>query len=71
VASEVSAGRADVQGGQGGRALIESSIYWVKYYVHRYHIVSPGDLQDVARRLTGQVSGKVQTAAVDGRPVSS
>ena len=25
----------------------------------RYHIVSPGDLQDVARRLTGTISGTV------------
>ena len=37
----------------------------------RYHIVSPGDLQDVARRLTGQVRGKGGTAAVDGHPASS
>ena len=31
----------------------------------RYHIVSPGDLQDVARRLTGTISGTVtpQTTA--------
>jgi len=25
--------------------------------VFRYHIVSPGDLQDVARRLAGTISG--------------
>jgi phage gp37-like protein len=37
----------------------------------RYHIVSPGDLQDVARRLTGQVTGQVARAAVDPRPASS
>ena len=36
----------------------------------RYHIVSPGDLQDVARRLTGTISGTVEGGAVDGRPVS-
>jgi hypothetical protein len=36
----------------------------------RYHIVSPGDLQDVARRLTGTISGTVEGVRVDGRPVS-
>jgi integrase len=36
----------------------------------RYHIVSPGDLQDVARRLDGHVFGHVRPSAVDGRPVS-
>ena len=37
----------------------------------RYHIVSPGDLQDVARRLTGQVTSKVAGVSVDGGPASS
>jgi hypothetical protein len=37
----------------------------------RYHIVSPGDLQDVARRLDGHVSGHVRPVAVDGGPVTS
>ena len=32
----------------------------------RYHIVSPGDFQDVARRLTGTMSG---TAAQEPNPV--
>lgn len=36
----------------------------------RYHIVSPGGLQDVARRLTGTISGTVEGSRVDGRPVS-
>ena len=26
----------------------------------RYHIVSPGDLQDVARRVTGTISGTTE-----------
>jgi integrase len=38
--------------------------------VDRYHIVSPGDLQDVARRLTGTISGTVEGVRVDGRAVS-
>jgi len=36
----------------------------------RYHIVSPGDLQDVARRLAGTISGTMALAGVDARPVS-
>jgi integrase len=36
----------------------------------RYHIVSPGDLQDVARRLTGTISGTVEGIGVDGRSVT-
>jgi integrase len=33
----------------------------------RYHIVSPGDLQDVARRLTGTFSGTSGPSTVEGR----
>jgi integrase len=40
----------------------------------RYHIVSPGDLQEAARRLAGQSSGHSfghsRTDSVDGRPVN-
>ena len=36
----------------------------------RYHIVSPGDLQDVARRLTGTISGTVSPSGVDGGAVT-
>jgi len=36
----------------------------------RYHIVSPGDLQDVARRLAGTIPGTVTPRGVDGRSVS-
>jgi len=34
----------------------------------RYHIVSPGDLQDVARRLTGTISGTAAVLPVDRQP---
>jgi integrase len=37
----------------------------------RYHIVSPGDLQDVARRLAGTFSGTSGGGTVDGRSASS
>jgi integrase len=36
----------------------------------RYHIVSPGDLQDVARRLTGTIAGTVGTGGLDARPAT-
>jgi hypothetical protein len=36
----------------------------------RYHIVSPGDLQDVARKLAGTFAGTSEGAGVDGRFVS-
>ena len=36
----------------------------------RYHIVNPGDLQDVARRLAGTFPGTVTPLGVDGRSVS-
>jgi len=36
----------------------------------RYHIVSPGDLQDIARRLAGIASGMRANRAVDWRRVS-
>lgn len=36
----------------------------------RYHIVSPGDLQEAARKLTGITTGITGHSAVDGRPVS-
>ena len=37
----------------------------------RYHIVSPGDLQHVARRLTGTIPGTIAPPAVAPRSVSS
>ncbi len=37
----------------------------------RYHIVSPGDLQEVARKLTGIFSGIPRGSALDSRPVSA
>jgi integrase len=37
----------------------------------RYHIVSPADLQDVARKLTGTISGTVGGSGLDERRVSS
>jgi hypothetical protein len=36
----------------------------------RYHIVSPADLQDVARRLAGTNAGTGARAGIDSRPVT-
>ncbi len=36
----------------------------------RYHIVSPGDLQEAARKLTGTIPGTIAHVGVDARPVS-
>ncbi len=36
----------------------------------RYHIVSPADLQEVARKLTGTVTGTAASAPLDSRRVS-
>lgn len=36
----------------------------------RYHIVSPADLQEVARRLTGTISGTPASFRVDARSLS-
>ena len=36
----------------------------------RYHIVSPGDLQEATRKLAGTLSGTLTPAQVDTRPVS-
>ena len=33
----------------------------------RYHIVSPGDLQDVARKLTGTFSGTSVVSSIDAQ----
>jgi len=36
----------------------------------RYHIVSPGDLQDVARRLSGTFPGTSVSATIGERPIT-
>jgi len=36
----------------------------------RYHIVSPGDLQEVARKLTGTISGTTPQNPPDSLPVN-
>ena len=52
-------------------ALTDSSGHTIKYLqpnvFDRYHIVSPGDLQDVARRLTGTISSTVASDVASTR----
>jgi hypothetical protein len=36
----------------------------------RYHIVSPGDLQEVARKLTGTISGTIGQTVLDANSVT-
>jgi len=36
----------------------------------RYHIVSPADLQDVARKLTGTISGTAEQIVLDSHRVT-
>jgi len=54
----VSQGRVD--GGPDGGALAHTVTGHKTHKIFdRYHIVSPGDLQEVARKLTGTISGTV------------
>jgi integrase len=43
--------------GVPGRAAMKVTAHKTRSVFDRYHIVSPGDLQDVARRLAGTLSG--------------
>jgi len=51
-------------------ALMKVTGHKTRAVFDRYHIVSPGDLQDVARRLAGTIPGTVTPLGVDGRSVS-
>jgi integrase len=52
------------------RVIVTVTGHRTRAVFDRYHIVSPEDLQDVARRLTGTFSGTSGGGAVDGSPVS-
>ena len=58
--------------GATGREMPEGTPRTVvgRLSAREYHIVIPGDLQDVARRPRGTFSGTLRGEAIDGRPVS-
>jgi hypothetical protein len=62
---------SDAQYGHAGvperRAMIVTG-HKPRAVFDRYPIVSPGDLQDVARRLTGTISGTVEGSGLTGDP---
>jgi hypothetical protein len=52
------------------RVVIKVSGHRRRTVFDRYHIVSPGDLQEVARKLTGTFSGTMPQNLPDSLPVN-
>jgi hypothetical protein len=59
-----------VNAGVAERVAMSVTGHKTRAVFDRYHIVSPGDLQDVARKLAGRFSGTFGGAGLDARPVS-
>ena len=53
------------------RVAMKVTGYRTRSVFDRYHIMSPADLQDVARRLTGTIAGTVSPSSVATPSVSS
>jgi hypothetical protein len=61
-------GRANlVNAGVPERVAMKVTGHKTRAVFDRYHIMSPGDLPDVARRLTGTFSGTSGPSTVEGR----
>jgi hypothetical protein len=52
------------------RVAMRVSAHRSRMVFDRYHIVSPSDLQEVARKLTGTFSGTMPQNPPDSLPVS-
>ena len=52
-----------VNAGVAERVAMQVTGHRTRSVFDRYHIVSPSDLQDVARRLSGTISGTIASAA--------
>ncbi len=59
-----------VNWGVPDRVTITVTEYRTQFVFDRYHIVSPGDLQEVARWLAGTTAGPPPLSVVDSTPLT-